>query len=377
MITIKIDEDFLKDKLIELLNIHSPSGYTDQIVHFVGNALHELGVDYNVTRRGAIRATLPGHQDTCDRAILAHLDTIGAMVRKLKANGRLAVAPVGTWPSRFAEGARVTVFTEKGPIRGTVLPLKASGHAYGDEVNTQPMDWDHIEVRIDDNVSNPKSLSDVGFQVGDYVAFDALSEITPNGFINARHLDNKAGVAALLTIAKGVVSSKAELPVDCHLIFTIFEEVGSGASSAVYGDVAEMVVIDNAPVAPLQNATETGITIAMMDQTGPFDYHLSRKLTDLCVRYGIESTRDVFRHYRSDSASAIEAGSDTRTALVCFGVDGSHGFERTHISSLTAVANLLAVYIQSEPTFMRDKDELASLNGFPHQPDREVIQIKT
>jgi len=374
---IPIDEDYLKEKLIALLNIHSPSGFTDQIVHFIGHELQELGIAYNVTRRGAIRATLPGHQGTCDRAVLAHLDTIGAMVCNLKANGRLALAPIGTWPSRFAEGARVTVFTEKGPVRGTVLPLKASGHAYGEAVDKQPVNWDHIEVRVDESVSGRNTLSDVGFQVGDFIAFDTLAELTPNGFINARHLDDKAGVAALLTIAKSVVSKNVELPVDCHLIFTIFEEVGSGASSAVYGDVAEMVVIDNAPVAPLQNATETGITIAMMDQTGPFDYHLSRKLTDLCVRYGIESTRDVFRHYRSDSASAIEAGSDTRTALVCFGVDGSHGFERTHISSLTAVANLLAVYIQSEPTFMRDKDELASLNGFPHQPDREVIQIKT
>jgi peptidase M42 family hydrolase len=372
-----IDKDYLKEKLIELLNIHSPSGYTDQIVHYVGHTLQELGIDYNVTRRGAIRATLLGNQKTCDRAILAHLDTIGAMVRKLKTNGRLAIAPIGTWPSRFAEGARVTVFTETQPVRGTVLPLKASGHAYGNEINTQPVDWDHIEVRVDAPVFGPKDLTDIGFQVGDYVAFDALPEITSNSFINARHLDDKAGVAVLLTLAKGLVSANVALPVDCHLIFTIFEEVGSGASSAVYGDVAEMVVVDNAPVAPLQNAAETSVTIGMMDQTGPFDYHLSRKLINLCRKYGIDVQRDVFRHYRSDSASAIEAGSDTRTALVCFGVDGSHGFERTHLSALTAMAELLTLYVQSEPTFIRDSNEMASLNGFPHQPDRDVIQIKT
>nr|WP_231716577.1 hypothetical protein [Desulfosarcina alkanivorans] len=87
--------------------------------------------------------------------------------------------------------------------------------------------------------------------------------------------------------------------------------------------------------------------------------------------------KDVFRFYRSDSASAIEAGNDTRTTLIGFGIDGSHGYERTHMSSLVAVADLIALYVQSAPTFSRDKDELASLNGFPHQPDREVIQIKT
>jgi len=138
-----------------------------------------------------------------------------------------------------------------------------------------------------------------------------------------------------------------------------------------------MVVIDNAPVAPSQNATEYGVTIGMMDQTGPFDYHLNRKLVEMCRLNEIDVVRDVFKHYRSDSASAIEAGNDTRTALVCFGVDGSHGLERTHISSLKSVADLMALYIQSEPTFTRDKDEISSLNGFPHQLDREVIKIQT
>ncbi|MCF8070120.1 MAG: osmoprotectant NAGGN system M42 family peptidase [Desulfobacterales bacterium] len=377
MINIEIDEDYLKKTLIALLNIHSPSGYTDQIVHFVGHELQKMEIHYNATRRGAIRATLPGRQKNCDRAILAHLDTLGAMVRKLKNNGRLLIAPIGTWPSRFAEGARVTLFTEKGPRRGTVLPMKASGHAYGDEVNKQPVDWDHLEIRVDERVTDKKDLLQAAFQVGDFVAFDALPEVTSNGFINARHLDDKAGVAALLTVAKGIVSSKVSLPVDCHLIFTIFEEVGSGASSAVYGDVAEMVVIDNAPVALLQNATEYGVTIGMMDQTGPYDYHLNRKLIELCHQYEIVVVRDVFKHYRSDSASAIEAGNDSRTALACFGVDGSHGFERTHLSSLTSIAKLVSLYIQTEPVFSRDKDEMASLNGFPHQPEREVIQIKT
>ena len=44
----------------------------------------------------------------------------------------------------------------------------------------------------------------MGIQVGDFVAFDALPEISDAGFINARHLDDKAGVAILLTVAKAL-----------------------------------------------------------------------------------------------------------------------------------------------------------------------------
>src|SRR3546814_2447682 len=102
---------------------------------------------YGLTRRGAIRAELPGRRKSPDRAVVAHLDTLGATVKGLKPNGRLALVPIGHWSSRFAEGARVTVFTDKGYYRGTILPLKASGHTYNTEIDTQPTYWDHVEDR--------------------------------------------------------------------------------------------------------------------------------------------------------------------------------------------------------------------------------------
>jgi peptidase M42 family hydrolase len=373
---LSIDHAYLQKILLALLNIPSPSGYSDQIVHFVGKEIDQLGLSYNVTRRGAIRATLQGKRTPLDRAVTAHLDTLGAMVNRLKDNGRLRLSPIGTWSSRFAEGARVTVFTPSGPQRGTVLPLKASGHVYGDAIDSQPSGWDFVEVRVDVPCGDARDLASAGFTVGDFVAFDALPEIT-NGFVNARHLDDKAGVAVLLTAAKSMIEAQIPLPVDCHLIFTIFEEVGHGASAAVYGDVAEMVVIEQAPVACGQNALEDGVTIGMMDQSGPFDYHLSHKLIGICEENAIAYAKDVFRFYRSDSASAIEAGNDTRTALVCFGVDGSHGYERTRLASLEAVTRTVIHYMQSAPTFRRDKDDLATLKDFPHQPTRDIIQIKT
>lgn len=372
-----IDSDYLHEVLLKLLNIPSPTGFTDQIVHFVGAELARFKVQFNVTRRGAIRATLPGRITNFDRAIAVHLDTLGAMVNGLKPNGRLAVSPVGTWSSRFAEGARVTVFNAQGPQRGTVLPLKASGHAHGDAVDRQPVNWDQLEVRVDSRCGCQEDLLRAGYDVGDFVTFDAVPEITSDGFINSRHLDDKAGVAILLALAQSIRETDLVLPMDCHLLFTISEEVGSGAAAVVYGDVAEMVVVDLAPVAEGQNATEFGAVLGMMDQTGPFDYHLTRKLIRLCETHGIEYRRDVFRHYRSDSASAIEAGHDTRTALVGFGVDASHCYERTHVSSLNAVAHLMGRYIRTDPTFARDKDDLASLEGFPTQPMREPIDIKT
>src|SRR3546814_5909295 len=75
-----------------------------------------------------------------------------------------------------------------------------------------------------------------------------------------------------------MVDGEIETPVDIHFIFTITEEVGSGASSVLLDHVVSMVSIDNGTTAPGQNSSEFGSTIAMADQVGPFDYHLTRKL---------------------------------------------------------------------------------------------------
>ncbi len=368
-----IDLGYLTGMLRQLIEIPSPAGYTDSIVHFVGEELERLSVPFEITRRGAIRAVLNGKHKSPGRALVAHLDTLGAMVKKLKSNGRLELAPIGTWSSRFGEGARVTIFTSEGKTcRGTILPLKASGHTYDDKVDTQPVGWPYVEVRVDEFSDSHDDLLQLGVRVGDYVSIDPNFELLDNGFINSRHLDNKAGVAIVLALAQAMRTADVELDQSCYLLFTIFEEVGSGASSILHGDIAEMVSIDNSTVAPGQSSIEAGITVCMMDSSGPFDYHLTQRLIALCETYGLKYSRDIFNHYRCDAASAVEAGNDIRTALVCYGVDGSHGYERTHQFSLFELAKLLGYYVQGESTVKHDRYDLGPLKGFPTQPLPEI-----
>ena len=367
---LSVDADYIRQLLGDLLKIPSPAGYTDRIVHFVARELDKLGVSFALSRRGAIRVELKGRRHSPKCAIVAHLDTLGAMVTQLKGNGRLAVAPIGKWNSRFAEGARVIVFTDdSGSKRGTIIPLKASGHIFDEEVDVQPSTWENLEVRVDDPVETAADLTQLGFQIGDFVAWDPSPEFFENGFVVSRHLDDKAGVAAVLGAVRAVVESKVEIPVDCHVLFTVSEEVGTGASTALHGEVAEMVAVDNATPGPKQASRERGVTIAMMDSSGPFDYHLTHRLLGLCQEFGIEHQRDVFRTYRCDAASAVEAGNDLRVALVCFGVDASHGYERTHMTALLSLAELLTLYVQTGPVRQRDREALGPLSDFPTQPD--------
>lgn len=371
------DRTWMVDTLLSLLQTPSPSGRTDAVMQLIGAILDDLGVPFTLTRRGALTAELPGESSTTDRAIVVHADTIGCMVRELKDNGRLTLVPVGTFSARFAAGARVRIFTDDNDqvFTGTVMPLKASGHAFGDEIDTQPTDWDNVEVRVDWRVSSKADLETLGLNVGDFVALIASPELTEDGFVVSRHLDGKAGVAIALALAKNVVEKKVVLPHRTTIMVTITEEVGHGASHGLPPDVAELVSVDNAVCAPGQYSLEHGVTIPMADMHGPFDYHLTRNLLRLAKEHGIAHARDIFRYYRSDAAAAIEAGANTRAALVAFGLDGSHGWERTHLDSLEGCYLLLQSWLQTPLVFEAwDAKPSGRLADFPSEQPAQSEQ---
>ncbi|HKI65227.1 MAG TPA: osmoprotectant NAGGN system M42 family peptidase, partial [Burkholderiales bacterium] len=81
--------------------------------------------------------------------------------------------------------------------------------------------------------------------------------------------------------------------------------------------------------------------------------------------------------YRSDSASALEAGDDVRTALITFGLDASHGYERIHMHALRSLAELVTAYATSEVEIPRDAQEAGSLKGFTEQPMVEPHDTET
>ncbi len=368
-----IDMDYVRDVLMRMLRTPSPTGRTDEIMHLIGQELEAIGIGFYLTRLGSLVAEVPGIQERPDRAIVVHSDTIGCMVKGIRANGRLQVVSVGTFSSRFAEGARVRVYTDDGEtsFTGTILPLKASGHTYGDDVDTQPIAWDHLEVRLDEFLDSAEETEALGIRPGDFVALEASPVITKAGFVNSRHLDDKAGLAAALGAFKAAIDHQLELPVTAHLLVTIAEEVGQGASYGLDADVAEMVSVDNAVVAPGQHSRETGVNVAMKDQTGPFDYHLTRKILRVCREFGIPAQRDVFNYYKSDISAALGAGAETRAALIGFGVDASHGWERTHLDGIRNVAELIVAYLQTPLTFAWDEQPRGELADFPAQ-DAEV-----
>lgn len=338
------DPERLKATLDALLRIDSPTGDTAAMEAAMRERLRDFPLQVTTTQRGNI---LAASGPTPKRAIAAHLDTLGAMVQSIWPNGRLELTPLGTWSARFAEGARVTVKTRNGPIRGTILTQLSSGHAYNDAVDEQPVGWPQLTLRPDIPTHSRADTEAAGFQPGDIVHVDPQPEFTETGFLCSRFLDNKAGIACTLEMLHLMHEHRLSADIPFVLAYTNAEEIGLGAGTALPRDIQELISVDIAPVADNQNSRETTVSLGYKDSLGPHNRDLLGHLQHLAERHRIPHVRDVFRYYHSDCSSTLHAGYDARTALIGFGTDSTHGYERTHIDSLTGLTRLLLAYVLS------------------------------
>ncbi|MEE4276864.1 MAG: osmoprotectant NAGGN system M42 family peptidase [Halieaceae bacterium] len=364
----------LKQTLLDLLAIPSPSGFTDEVTRYIASLLSDIGVAYDITRRGTLRAHIPGAAANCGpaQAVVCHADTIGAMVREILPSGRIRVAPIGHWSSRFAEGARVSVFSEVRAYRGTLLPCVAWGQSRDAGVETVPIGWDHIELRIDEMVTSAAAVRARGIEIGDFIALDTQAETLDNGFIVGRSLDNKAGVAAVLECIRDLIVEEVRPPRDLYFLFTVTETVGTGAGSALLPAVSELVTIDFAAEAWAEHCPFEHLTVASADAAGPYDYHLTQHIADLARDRDIPFEKRLLPAHHSDAAAALAAGHDVRTAVLAYAGDASHSLERTHVRSLENLQQLLRAYVTAQPTFCDDRS-LTSIKDFSHQIDSDSL----
>ncbi len=278
----------------------------------------------------------------------AHTDTLGAMVREIKSNGRLKLALVGGFDWSTIEGEYCLVHRASGEaISGTILTTKASYHVHGSALVDLKRDADSIEVRLDELVSSAEDVRALGIEVGDFVSLDARTTVTESGFVKSRHIDDKACVAICLGVAKAIRDNAITLPGPTWLYFSVFEEVGHGTSAGIPDGVRDVIAVDMAAVGAGQTSDERAVTICAKDSSGPYHYGLTRELIDLAAANEIDYRVDLYPFYGSDVSQALRAGYDIRGALVGPGVDASHSFERLHKDSLAATADLLLAWLQT------------------------------
>jgi len=345
----EIDTAYLLEFLAKLLNTPSPTGLAGPAVDLTEETLKNFtALKLARTRKGALTATWPGQRDDAPRALTAHVDTLGAMVKEIKSSGRLKLSRIGGFYLNTIENEGCTVFTSLGrSLRGSILLTKASSHVFGAEVNEMKRGEDNLEVRLDARTASEKETRELGVEVGDFVAFDPRVEMT-GGFVRSRHLDDKACVACLVTAIKALADAGLKPIHTTTFLISNYEEVGHGAAAGIPEDVEELVVVDMAAMGEGQVSDEFHASVCVKDSGGPYDHGLSTRLRGLAEKHQIPYKVDIYPHYGSDGEAFWTAGGDVAVALIGPGVDASHSYERTHTEALVATTKWVLAYLLEE-----------------------------
>lgn len=342
-----LNHDALIQQLETLVNIPSPSGFTTQALNYVQAVLEKLSLPIQKTNKGAIITKIEGKDTSKARLLTAHVDTLGAMVKEIKSDGRLKLTKIGGFNWNAVEGEYCQIHTKDGKkFTGTILMHETSVHVYR-ESGELPRDDAHIEVRLDEKSRNQQETLALGIHAGDFVSFNPRFSYTDSGFIKSRHLDDKASVALLFSLIKSIQSSDKIPPYTLYFYFSNNEEIGFGGNSSIPTETVEYLAVDMGAIGDGQTTDEYSVSICAKDSSGPYHYELTNHLINLAKKDNIPHQVDIYPFYGSDASAAIRAGFDIRHALIGPGIESSHAMERTHLDSMIATFNLLVAYSYS------------------------------
>ena len=337
--------DYIVEETKKLLEIDSPSGFTKAAADYVIKEYRALGYEPKQTVKGGVLTAIGGADQENAVLLEAHMDTLGAMVCEIGANGRLKVTPIGGLNANNAEAENCRIYARFGEVfEGTMQLIDASVHVNGD-YNEKKRTFDHMEVVLDEKVHTAEDVKKLGIMVGDFVCFNPRTTVIGSGYIKSRFLDDKLSVGILLGYAKYLKEEHVTPERMIYQHITVYEEVGHGGAASIPAGVTEVLSVDMGCVGEGLTCEETQVSICAKDSRGPYSYEVVTGLIRAAKEAGVDFAVDVYPYYGSDADVALTAGYDVRHGLIGAGVYASHGYERSHIDGVKNTFLLLKSYL--------------------------------
>lgn len=269
----------------------------------------------------------------------AHLDEVGMIVTNIHEDGFLTVTNVGSIDTRFLPSQPVVIYGKE-VVKGVFTSIPPH---LGSESAIPDFDLCKIDT-------GNKNIGEI-ISPGDFVLFDAKPQLLKGNRITSKALDNRAGVAAVISAAKKLSSEK--LPVKVALLFPFGEELGlRGARVGAFEmDAAECISVDvsfgDCPdVSPLKTA-KLG-SGAMIGVSPVLARPIYKKLEQLAKANETPYTLEVMGGNTSTDADIISlTKSGVSTGLISIPLRNMHTpCEILDLSDVSAVADLLAAYVE-------------------------------
>jgi len=216
-------------KLLERL-VMAPgvSGYEEPVRRELAGLLEGLG-RLEVDRVGNLVLHLGGSGPRL--LIAAHMDELGLVVSGVEDSGLLTFRKVGGVDDVVIASSHVVVHTRRGPLPGVVgVTPPHFKRVLGD--GEKPPTW--RELRIDVGASTREEALGMGVRPLDPVTFKKHFTLLAGGrLVATRALDDRAGSAALVELARLVAGGHVRPRYELVLAWTVQEEVGLRGARAL------------------------------------------------------------------------------------------------------------------------------------------------
>lgn len=226
----------LVDDVIRYSNLWGPSGGEDEVIRTFAEDLRAIGLKPAVDAFGNVTTVLrEARPDRPTLVFSAHLDEVGFVVRKIEPEGFLRLHRVGGTHDRVIAGQRIRLRTDQDDVIGAI-GVKAKHVSTQDELRTA-LTTD--EAYVDVLAGSRHDVERLGIEVGTLAAFEAQAEVIGD-YVRGKAMDNRAGLAILLAIARDLADKQAGAGVT--LLATVQEEFnvrgGAPAMRRIRPDIA-------------------------------------------------------------------------------------------------------------------------------------------
>ncbi len=338
------DMQYLLEAFRRIVETPSPVGFYSLLNPVLEAEASRFGFEVTYDRRGTPYIALDGQDNSKTVLIGAHSDTVGYVIRKIDANGMIRVRNLGGINFGSCEGETVTVHTRDGrSYTGLFACQSHSVHVF-DDAKTLVRDENTCVVILDERVKTKADVNALGIFNGDFVSVEPRCQVTPNGYLKSRFIDDKAAIACCFTMLKYLHENNLKPKYRTLLAFPYTEEIGFGGTY-VPEEVSEYVAIDIGLIGPDYDGDEFKVSICAKDAAAPYDVDLTNRLVDYARKSGCDYAVDVFYRYGTDGNASVRAGNNLRAAAFGMAVYCSHGMERTHLTGLENTMNLLLAYV--------------------------------
>ena len=272
--------------------------------------------------------------------IEAHIDEIGLTVTSITDEGFLTFADTGGVDERILPSLAVTVHGKKDvcgviSVPGGENSDKDKSFKIKDMAVDTALDADTVKslISVGDSITLPQSVGEIG-----------------NNMLSLKTMDDRAGVAALISVMKSLDAAK--LQCDVYAAAAVQEEVGCRGGKttafsispdmAIAVDVTHAITPDNS-----KNAFEAGSGTVI--SVGP-NLHpcLSKRLEQTAKKYNIKYSIDADGGCTGTDAWEIQvSGGGIPTALLSIPLKYMHtSVETLSLSDAQATADLMTEFIK-------------------------------